>query len=53
MPSRNRHDIEERLSPKKGRIQLDLEQDAESQVFDAVSAYVDHEAFRLASTETI
>lgn len=46
--SRNRLDIQERLCPEKGRIQLDLEQDAESRVFDAVSAYIDHKASKLA-----
>lgn len=46
--SRNRLDIQERLCPGKGRIQLDLEQDTESRVFDAVNAYIDHKASKLA-----
>lgn len=46
--SRNRLDIKERLRPGKGRIELDLEQDTENQVFHAVSAYVDHKVSELA-----
>lgn len=46
--SRNQPGIEENLRPGEGIIQLGLEQDAESQVFRAISAYVDHKASELA-----
>lgn len=37
------------LCPGKGRIELDLEKDAEIQILDAVSAYVDHKVSELAA----
>lgn len=46
--SRNQPSIEEYLRFGERKIQLDLEQDAESQVFKAVGVYVDHKASELA-----
>lgn len=49
--SRNQPNIEECLRPGEGTIQLDLEQDAEGQIADTVSAYVDHKASKLAQSK--
>jgi hypothetical protein len=46
--SRPRPEIEQRLRLDKGRIELDLERNAQDRVSDAVNAYIDHKVSELA-----